>query len=221
MNVAERRDPMSRLAAVSRRSAISLLTCVIALMAAGCGSSNDGTIPPGDADKLISLLDATQSDLQSGTCEEIAGHASQFAEDVSSLPDSVEQSVRDELSKAARNLVTLAKNPDQCGGASGASGAQGVESTSSTTSTTSEPAETSTPETSTSTTEETTEEPPSNNGNNGGGQGNNGAGQGPPAPPAPAPPPPPPPPPASDQGQGGGQNGEPPASGGLGAGGKQ
>ena len=175
-------------------------------MAAGCGSSDEGTIPPGDADQLISLLDATQSDLQSGSCDLIAGHASEFAADVASLPDSVDQSVRDELSKAAKNLTALAKNPDQCGGASGASGAQGVESTSSTTSTTSE----------------TVEEPPSNNGN-GGGQGNNGAGQGqgPPAPPPSPPPAPPAPPPAPPAGnQGGGQTGEAPASGGLGAGGK-
>ena len=145
---------MSRLAAVSRRTAISLLACVIALIAAGCGSSDEGTIPPGDADQLISLLDATQSDLQSGSCDLIAGHASEFAADVASLPDSVDQSVRDELSKAAKNLTALAKNPDQCGGASGASGAQGVESTSSTTSTTSETVETSPPESSSSTRED-------------------------------------------------------------------
>ena len=161
---------------------------VIATNAAGCGSSDEGTIPPGDADQLISLLDATQSDLQSGSWDLIAAHASEFAADVASLPDSVDQSVRDELSKAAKNLMALAKNPDQCGGASGASGAQGVESTSSSDKHDQRDRRDVSSGERSSTKRDDDRGAPSNNGN-GSGQGNNGAGQGQGTPPA-APPPP-------------------------------
>jgi hypothetical protein len=139
------------------RTRICLLSCVFALAISGCGSSDDGTIPPSDAENLLTLLSAVQTEAAQGECELAQDHAQEFVSAVGNLPPDVDPKVADELDTAATNLDQLAKDPAECTEA-GASGALGDQSTTSTTSTVSPDTTTET-----STTEEqptTTLEPP-------------------------------------------------------------
>ncbi len=176
---------ITRLAAMARRPRISLLSCVFALALAGCGSSDDGTIPPDDASELLSLLAAVEQEANSGSCEIAQGLAQEFVTSVNDLPNDVDPKVAGELTKAATNLEGLTEQPGECP-ETGATGEFGDQSTTSTTSTvTTEP--TTTEETTTddepTTTEEPTEEQPSEDPNpeppaGGGPSGETGGGTG-------------------------------------------
>jgi hypothetical protein len=157
MNVAGPRRPITRLAAMPGRTRISLLSCVLALAIAGCGSSNDGTIPPSDAENLLTLLSAVQTEAAQGECELARDHAQEFVSAVGNLPPDVDPKVADELDTAATNLDQLAKDPSECT-ETGASGALGDQSTTSTTTTVAP--ETTTEETTTTEESTTTLEPP-------------------------------------------------------------
>jgi cell division septation protein DedD len=135
------------------RNRKSLLVCVFALALAGCGSSNDGTIPPSDADTLLTDLAAVQSDVAAGNCDFAKQHAQEFVDAVNALPSDVDPKVSGELTKAALNLDALASDPGQC--ATGATGETTTESTTSTTET-SVPTESTTSEPTTTTTEQET-----------------------------------------------------------------
>jgi hypothetical protein len=167
----------------------------------GCGSSNDGTIPPNDANTLLDNLAAVKSDIARGDCLLAEGHAQEVVDAVNGLPSSVDPKVAGELTKAATHLKELAADPTQC--TTGATGESATPSTTSSTSTTeSVPTTTST----TSTTTTTTEPDTSTTDESGGGNQNPGNGQEVT-------------PPSGDQNppSGGGGSGEPP-SGGVGAG---
>jgi hypothetical protein len=146
--------------------------CVFALALVGCGSSNDGTIPPDDANTLLDNLAAVQSDIAAGDCPLAQGHAQEVVDAVNALPGSVDPKVAGELTRAATHLQELAADPTQC--ATGATGESGATSTPSTTSTTeSVPTTTST----TSTTTTTTEPDTSTTDAGGGGNQDQGNGQ--------------------------------------------
>ena len=159
MRLAARPRPITRLAAMPVRLMISLLSCVFALSIAGCGSGNDGTIPPNDAENLLNLVTAVQGDISDGECERATEHAQELVSEVGQLPQEVDSEVSNELAKAATNLEQLAGSQCTDSGASGASGAQTTSTTTTsvpeTTSTTTVPDTTSVPET-TSTTEQQT-----------------------------------------------------------------
>jgi hypothetical protein len=158
-----RRRAFSRLAAMPGRALTAPLAFALAVVIAGCGSSNDGTIPENDASRLLGALALAQGDLEAGTCDVLISHVNEFSSAVDRLPNSVDESVRDELQKASQNLEQLAQEPDQC--SAGTSGAQGAEpADTSTTSTTTTPTTTTTEETTT-----TDEEEKPEHGNGGGG----------------------------------------------------
>jgi hypothetical protein len=145
------------------RALTAPLAFALAVVIAGCGSSNDGTIPENDASRLLGALALAQGDLEAGTCDVLISHVNEFSSAVDRLPNSVDESVRDELQKASQNLEQLAQEPDQC--SAGTSGAQGAEpADTSTTSTTTTPTTTTTEETTT-----TDEEEKPDHGNGGGG----------------------------------------------------
>ncbi len=146
-------EPLSRLAAMRGTLRNSLLMCAFALALAGCGS-DDGTIPPGDADNLLNQIDAVRDAVQEGDCDLAQSHAEELISQVDELPNDVDPEVAGALTKAAANLDDLAANPDQCTetGASGIPGAQPTETTDTT--------ETVEPETTTTETTTTDEEPP-------------------------------------------------------------
>ena len=112
------------------RALTAPLAFALAVLIAGCGSSNDGTIPDGDAGRLLSALALAQGDLEAGTCDVLISHVNEFSSAVDGLPNSVDDSVREELQKASQNLEQLAQEPDQC--STGASGAAGPTETSTT-----------------------------------------------------------------------------------------
>jgi hypothetical protein len=162
-----RRRAFSRLAAMPGRALTAPLAFALAVVIAGCGSSNDGTIPENDASRLLGALALAQGDLEAGTCDVLISHVNEFSSAVDRLPNSVDESVRDELQKASQNLEQLAQEPDQC--SAGTSGAQGAEpADTSTTSTTTTPTTTTTEET-TTTDEDTDDEEKPDHGNGGGG----------------------------------------------------
>jgi hypothetical protein len=194
------RTRVTRLAAMPGAIRKSLLVCVfaLALALAGCGSDDEGTIPPSDAENLLNQLAAVQSAVSEGDCDFAQEHAEEFAGAVEALPNDVEPKVAEELSKAAGNLETLAADPDQCT-ETGASGEDGVEPTTPTETAPEETSTTSTTSTTSSTTdEETTTNEPS------GEQPSEAPGQEPPS---------------GNQGQGGGTGGGEPPTGGVTGGG--
>jgi hypothetical protein len=129
----------------------------LALAISGCGSGNDGTIPPNDAETLLNLLSAVQTEAAQGECELAQDHAQEFVSAVGNLPSDVDPKVADELDSAATNLDQLAKDPSECTEA-GASGELGDQPATSTTSTVAP--ETTTEETTTTEESTTTLEPP-------------------------------------------------------------
>ena len=151
------RNPVTRLAAMRGRHVICLLVCGFALALAGCGSDEDGTIPPDDADNLLNQVEAVQSAVEEGNCELAEDHAAELITTVNNLPNDVDTEVASELTRAADNLRGMTADPDECAsGTSGVGGVQPIDTTD--TETTEEPETTTT----TTTTEEetTTEEPP-------------------------------------------------------------
>ncbi len=180
-----RRKPITRLAAMPRRGPICLLSCVFALAFASCGSSNDGTIPPDEADTLLTLVAAVKNDVVNGECDRAKAHAQELVSEVDQLPNEVDPDVADELAKAATNLEGLSET--DCTD-TGASGETGVATTSTTSSTTTEvtTAPTTTEETSTTSTttdqqptEQPNQTPPTGQPDQGGGQTGQGGTGGP------------------------------------------
>ncbi len=170
-----------------RRVPICLLSCVFALAFASCGSSTDGTIPPDDAETLLTLVAAVQSDVNNGECDRARDHAQELVSEVDQLPNEVDPDVADELAKAATNLEGLSQTDCTETGASGASGVATTPTTSSTTTeVTTTPTTTEETSTTTSTTtdeqptEDTNQEAPTGQGTDQGGQtgtGDTGGGQ--------------------------------------------
>jgi hypothetical protein len=159
------------------------LAALAAAVLAGCGSSDDKSIPPDASGQLIAQLHQVQDQVNAGNCEVAKSQATVFKNSVGSLPSSVDSSTKQDLTKLADNLVELASNPAQCAstGATGVSGATSTEgsSTSSTESNEStEPETTSSTTTSTTSTapEESQPSPPTAGGEQGNGQaqGNEG-----------------------------------------------
>jgi len=150
------------------------LAALAAALLAGCGSSDDKSIPPDASGQLIAQLHSVQDQVSSGNCELAQGGATQFKANVDDLPSSVDSQTKDDLTKLADNLVELTNS--QCNtGASGLSGATettSTESSSSTETSTEEPTTT----TSTTTTSTTEQEQPTPSG--GGPQGNQDQGNG-------------------------------------------
>ena len=155
MTPSEPPRPLSTLAAMARRRRISLLWCVLALAIAGCGSGDGGTIPPEEADNLLTLLSDVEDDVAAGDCDLAQQHAQEVVDTVATLPGDVDPEVADALAGAADNLDRLAQSPDQCPetGASGAAEEQPA------TEPTETVAPTTTEETTTTTTQEETSTP--------------------------------------------------------------
>lgn len=169
----------SRLARMAATARISLLACVgTALLAAGCGSDPEPTIPTANGDEMLTALAGVDQAVAVGSCPLALEHAADFKDEVVLLPAAVDDAVKQGLFDVADELPRLISDAPECErtGATGPSGAveQPDETTTSTTSTT--------PTTTTTTTEAEppeTPEPPA---------GGGGGGQEPGQPQVPAPP---------------------------------
>lgn len=164
--------PLIRLAAMPGRLRMTLLACGAAIALVGCGSGDDGTIPQGEADNLVRLLDAIESDVAAGNCEIAEGHSAEFATAVNALSGDVDEKVVQGLTQGADRLIDLSREPGQCDEVTGASGPRTTEEpTTTTTPTVEEPDTTGTEEPDTTTTEETEEPPPEDEGDSEGEEG--------------------------------------------------
>ena len=139
------------------RPHICLLVCGFALAFAGCGSDDEGTIPPDDAENLLNQIEAVQAAVDENNCVLAEQHAQELIATVNNLPSDVDREVAGELTKAADNLRGMTTDPDEC--TTGASGFDGVQTTDTTDTETTEP-ETTVTETTTPEEETTTEEAP-------------------------------------------------------------
>lgn len=126
MSVRGRLGALTRLAAMPGRLRISLLATVAALVLAGCGSGDDGTIPEENGNALLDVLDSLDADVSDGSCDSVPGLAEEFALRVEALPAEVDAEVKSELVDAAANLQDLSQDPPECAD-SGTTGEGGVE----------------------------------------------------------------------------------------------
>jgi len=174
MTLPERPEPTSRLAAMRGRAKTTLAAfacAAIAAAGAGCGGGDDsgGTIPPGNADQLLNQLDALQTDLETGRCDFVAGHAEEVRAAATQLPATVDPEVKQGVLEATDQIVELSQDPDQCSSSSGATGE--TDSTSTDTSTAEEPTTApTTTSTETTTAEEEPTQPEGEQGSDQGGQ---------------------------------------------------
>jgi hypothetical protein len=118
-----RRARARRLAAVSRRPAswLALAAAVAALSA--CGSDDEGTIPPDNADALRAELEQVEQAQAEGLCENAQAAAIRFRTAVDQLGADVDREVKGALQQGADRLVELSQDPNQCG-VTGATGEQ-------------------------------------------------------------------------------------------------
>jgi hypothetical protein len=155
-------------------------TCAFALVA--CGSDDEGTIPPDDAQAMLDALGDAQAERDEQDCAGLADAAGNLITEVDDLPDSVDPEVRTALAEGGQNLQDLASDESKCepAGPTGPTGPSGQQTETTEPATVPPVTETTTAET-TTTEEQTVEEPPPSGG--GGGQGPSGnqdEGQGPP-----------------------------------------
>lgn len=133
----------------------AVLGAVAATAIAGCGS-DDGTIPPNDAENLINRLDVIESHVQDQNCDQAQAQADGFRDEVNLLPASVDDEVKRGLQQVADQLVELAESDCEVDeGTTDIGGAVDPETTEAT-DTTDATTETETTDT---TDEQTTEEP--------------------------------------------------------------
>ena len=132
-----RRKARTRLAAMRARKRIGLLATVFAISLAGCGGSDEGTIPSDQSDTLLGLLDQVQNSVSVGDCDLAQKNAEELVDTVNNLPAEVDNEVQGALTRASEQLANLAENPDECVD-EGTSGVEGVDEDASTDPTTSE-----------------------------------------------------------------------------------
>jgi hypothetical protein len=149
---------VTRLAAMpfGPRTILAAMAAVAVLGAAGCGSSDDKSIPPSASDQLLAQLQGVRDQMEGGNCALAKSAAIQFKDDVGSLPSDVDSDTKKDLDQLADNMIELTNDESQCvpTGDSGETGA-----TSTDTSATEEPTTTEETTTSTTTSEETTTKP--------------------------------------------------------------
>ena len=125
--VREPLNPLTRLAAMPGRLRKTGLACAIVLTLGGCGGGDDATIPSDDSQQMLSLLDAIESEVQNGDCEDAEERATAFAETVDELPEDVDPKVRQGLDEASVQLVELTRDRTECSDVTGATGEDGAE----------------------------------------------------------------------------------------------
>jgi len=103
---------------VRKRNHILAATgCALALLAAGCGSDNEGKpIPRGSAQVLDNQLQSIRSRVNAGACRDVTDgsdpNTTVVQNTIDRLPSNVDKDVRDALEESFQNLFRLVR--DQC-----------------------------------------------------------------------------------------------------------
>lgn len=96
------------------RRSTALLIVISALGLSACGSSDDGTIPEGDAEALLATLAQIQGNVDDGDCTSARTDASQLTSQIDLLPKDVGAETKGQLFEAANNLEALIDDPTKC-----------------------------------------------------------------------------------------------------------
>jgi hypothetical protein len=94
---------------------ISLLACVSATLLAGCGSSEEPTIPSQNATEMLNALEGIRSSIAAGSCDIALEQADDFKRDVVLLPAPVDDTVKQGLFEVADRLPELIEQQPGCG----------------------------------------------------------------------------------------------------------
>ena len=78
--------PVSRLAAMPGRPQIALLACLSAVALGGCGSDEEGTIPVGNSNQLVQILEGIEDNVAGGNCELAQDQANELVDAANALP---------------------------------------------------------------------------------------------------------------------------------------
>jgi hypothetical protein len=93
--------------------ALAAAACAGALAACG-GDDEGGPIPQEAGNQLIEQLDQVEALVEQRSCDDAQQVAQSFAAGVEQLPAEVDGELRDRLTQASENLVSLTQDSDQC-----------------------------------------------------------------------------------------------------------
>lgn len=110
---------LASIAAMPNKLRPIVLALIVAAAPAGllgCGgdSGPDPSLSAQEAGVLVSRLDEIQSNVDVGSCLVAADRTEELLAEVEQLPDSVNQDVRNALTRGATNLLDLLEDPEQC-----------------------------------------------------------------------------------------------------------
>jgi hypothetical protein len=148
------KNTLATIAAMPKLLRPILLALVLAAAAAliGCGNSGpDPSIPPQNAQTLLSKITEIRANVDVGSCLVAASKTDDLVADIQNLPSSVNSDVRKALDNGANNLKLLLADPSKCQGR--------TETTTSQTTTPSTTEQTTTERTQPTTTERTQTQP--------------------------------------------------------------
>jgi tRNA/tmRNA/rRNA uracil-C5-methylase (TrmA/RlmC/RlmD family) len=95
-----------------------LLALMLAASAAlvGCGGDGgpDPSISSQEAAVLVSRIDEIRDNVDVGSCLVAQDRTEELLNEIDELPDSVDQEVKNALTRGATNLLDLLEDPDQC-----------------------------------------------------------------------------------------------------------
>ena len=115
----DRLSARASIAAMPNKLRPIVLALIVAAASAGllgCGgdSGPDPSLSGQEAGVLVSRLDEIQSNVDVGSCLVAADRTEELLAEVEQLPDSVNQDVKNALTRGATNLLDLLEDPDQC-----------------------------------------------------------------------------------------------------------
>jgi hypothetical protein len=110
---------MATIAAMPNKLRPILLALMLAALPAGAiGCGGDGGPDPSlssqEAAVLVSRLDEIRDNVDVGSCLVAADRTEQLLSEIDQLPDSVNQEVKNALTRGATNLLELLEDPNEC-----------------------------------------------------------------------------------------------------------
>jgi hypothetical protein len=110
---------MATIAAMPNKLRPILLALMLAALPAGAiGCGGDGGPDPSlssqEAGVLVSRLDEIRDNVDVGSCLVAADRTEQLLSEIDQLPDSVNQEVKNALTRGATNLLELIEDPNEC-----------------------------------------------------------------------------------------------------------